>query len=82
VVAPLWARWGRAATLALLAVFVWWNLSLMVQFGLRLVNSRGDRQGLEWPRVARNQFVTVPQRLGRVAWLFLTDRERLVQETR
>jgi hypothetical protein len=61
---------------AVLAVFVWWNLSLMVQFGLKLM----DRQGLEWPRVAVNQVTEVPPRLGRVAWLFFTDRERLVRE--
>ena len=43
------ARWARRAVAAVLAVFVWWNVSLMVQFGLKLM----DRQRLEWPRVAR-----------------------------
>ena len=71
-------RLGRTAVAAGLAVFVWWNVSLMVQFGLRLM----DRQGLEWPRVAENQVRAVPPRLGRAAWLFLTDRERLVKESR
>jgi hypothetical protein len=71
-------RLGRAAITAVLAVFAWWNVSLMVQFGLRLM----DRQGLEWPRVAENQVRAVPPRLGRAAWLFLTDRERLVKESR
>jgi hypothetical protein len=61
---------------AALVLFVWWNVSLMVQFGLKLM----DRQRLEWPRVAVNQFVEVPPRLGRAAWLFFTDRERLVRE--
>ncbi len=56
----------------------WWNVSLMVQFGLRLM----DRQRLEWPRVAINQVTEVPPRAARAAWLFLTDRERLVRETR
>ena len=70
-------RMGRAAVAcALLAA--WWNVSLMVQFGLRLM----DRQRLEWPRVAVNQVTQVPPRLARAAWLFLTDRERLVEETR
>jgi hypothetical protein len=69
-------RLGRVATAAILAAFVWWNVSLMVQFGLKLM----DRQRLEWPRVAVNQFVEVPPRLARVAWLFFTDRERLVRE--
>jgi hypothetical protein len=70
---PVVARHGRRVTSVVLALFVWWNVSLMVQFGLRLM----DRQRLEWPRVARNQIVEVPQRLARTAWLYLTDRERL-----
>jgi hypothetical protein len=69
-------RLRRVATAALLVVFVWWNVSLMVQFGLRLM----DRQRLEWPRVARNQVVEVPRRLGRVLVLFFTDRERLLRD--
>jgi hypothetical protein len=63
---------------AVLAVFVWWNLSLMVQFGLKLM----DRQRLTWPQVARSQFTEVPPRLLRVAHLFFTDRERLLREAR
>jgi hypothetical protein len=66
-------RLGRRAVAVGLALFAWWNLSLMVQFGLRLM----DRQRLTWPRVAVNQIAEVPPRLGRVAWLFFTDRERL-----
>ena len=65
-----------AAVAAALGVFVWWNVSLMVLFGLKLM----DRQRLEWPRVAVSQVREVPPRLARVAWLFLTDRERLVRE--
>lgn len=71
-------RVGRAALAAGLLLVVWWNVSLMVQFGLRLM----DRQGLEWPRVAANQVTAVPRHLGRTAWLFFSDRERLVQEAR
>jgi hypothetical protein len=67
---------GRVPVAAALALFVWWNVSLMVQFGLKLM----DRQRLEWPRVAWNQLTEVPPRLGRVAVLFFTDRERLVRE--
>lgn len=78
VVGAAQPRFGRGAVAAGLAVFVWWNVSLMVQFGLKMM----DRQGLEWPRVAENQVVAVPPRLGRAAWLFVTDRERLVEETR
>jgi hypothetical protein len=85
---PVFA-WGLAAVLALvlprlrtgavaavLAVFVWWNVSLMIQFGLKLM----DRQRLEWPRVAVNQLTEVPPRLLRASVLFFTDRERLVRE--
>lgn len=72
------ARTGRAPVACAAALVVWWNVSLMVQFGLRLM----DRQRLDWPRVAVNQVTDVPPRLARAAWLFLTDRERLVQETR
>jgi len=67
---------GRRVVAALLALFAWWNVSLMVQFGLKLM----DRQGLEWPRVAVSQVREVPARAGRAAWLFFTDRERLVRE--
>jgi hypothetical protein len=59
-------------------LFVLWNLGLMVQFGLRLM----DRQRLEWPRVAVNQVTEVPRRLTRTAWLFFADREALVRESR
>lgn len=65
----------RALAAALLLV-AWWNVSLMLQFGLRLM----DRQRLEWPRVAINQFVGVPPRIAEVARLFFTDRERLLRD--
>ena len=77
-VAALRARSGPAVCAALLVLVAWWNVSLMVQFGLRIM----DRQRLEWPRVAVNQVREVPPRAARAAWLFLTDRERLVRETR
>lgn len=71
-------RLGRRALAAGLLLFAWWNVSLMVQFGLRLM----DRQRLEWPRVAVNQVREVPRHLARSAVLFFTDRERLVREGR
>ena len=77
-VAGLRARSGPAVCGALLVLVAWWNVSLMVQFGLRIM----DRQRLEWPRVAVNQVREVPPRTAQAAWLFLTDRERLVRETR
>ena len=75
LLAPVPARRLRLAVLAL-ALFAWWNVGLMVQFGLKLM----DRQRLEWPRVAVNQVSEVPRHLARAAWLFFTDRERLVRE--
>jgi hypothetical protein len=76
VVAAVLPRLRAGGVAAVLAVFVWWNVSLMIQFGLKLMN----RQRLEWPRVAVNQFTEVPPRLFRVGVLFFTDRERLVRE--
>jgi hypothetical protein len=78
--APLFAaalfRGARRAVLLAVAFFAWWNVSLMVQFGLRLM----DRQKLEWPKVAVNQVTKVPRHLARAAYLFFTDRDRLVRE--
>jgi hypothetical protein len=71
------ARARRAMGAALL-LFVWWNVSLMVQFGLKLM----DRQRLRWPDVAVNQVTAVPGRLAQTVWLYLTDRERLVKAPR
>jgi hypothetical protein len=82
VLATLIAKRRLWLAALLMAVSVWWNLSLMAQFGLRLINHEGDRQYLEWPRVARNQVTEVPPRLARTAFLFFTDRERLVREIR
>lgn len=72
------ARGTRFRAVAVVALAAWWNVSLMVQFGLKLM----DRQRLEWPRVAVNQVIAVPRELGRVGWLFFSDRERLVRESR
>ena len=74
--AALLARASKRAVVAGVALFAWWNVSLMLQFGMRLM----DRQKLEWPKVAVNQLTEVPRHLGRATWLFFTDRERLVRE--
>jgi hypothetical protein len=76
--AALRARLGPGPRVAMLAAFAWWNVSLMVQFGLRIM----DRQGLEWPRVAVAQVTEVPRRVAGAAYLFFADRERLVRESR
>jgi hypothetical protein len=77
VYAALAAR-RRLAVPAIALLAAWWNLSLMVQFGLKLM----DRQQLDWPRVARNQVFEVPRHLVRAGVLFFTDRERLARESR
>jgi hypothetical protein len=69
---------GRRSAALLAAVAVWWNLSLMVQFGLKLM----DRQRLEWPRVALNQVTEVPRHALRAGIRFLSDREGLAREGR
>jgi hypothetical protein len=60
------------------ALAIWWNVSLMVQFGLKLM----DRQALDWPGVAVRQVTTVPQRLWSTLRLYLTDPESLAKGTR
>jgi hypothetical protein len=60
------------------ALAVWWNVSLMVQFGLKLM----DRQHLDWPGVAVRQVSDVPPRILNTAKLYLTDPEALVRGAR
>jgi hypothetical protein len=63
---------------AIVALAIWWNVSLMIQFGLKLM----DRQALDWPGVAVRQVTVVPQRLWTTARLYLIDPEALVRGTR
>jgi hypothetical protein len=52
------------------AVFIAWNLGLVVQFGVPLMN----RQALEWPKVAYNQVSVVPKEIWSIANRFLFNR--------
>ncbi len=52
------------------AVCVWWNLALMAQFALRLM----DRQRVEPARNAYHAFVTLPRMLPTLAYRYLFDR--------
>jgi hypothetical protein len=63
-------RGWRAATAALAAACVWWNVGLMIQFGAGLM----DRQRLEPGRNAYNTFITVPRRLPEIAYRYLFER--------
>ncbi len=60
------------------ALAIWWNVSLMVQFGLKLM----DRQRLDWPGVAVRQVSDVPPRILNTAKLYLTDPDALVRGPR
>jgi hypothetical protein len=67
-------RWAPAAAAwATLAFLVLWNVSLMAQFGLGLM----DRQRLVWRQVIRNQVIEMPRLLPAVASRYLRDRESL-----
>jgi hypothetical protein len=64
------ARWRLAATSGLVALAVWWNLGLTLQFGAGLM----DRQRLE-PRLnAWHTFVTIPARLPDLAYRYVFER--------
>jgi hypothetical protein len=49
---------------------VWWNVGLMVQFGLHTM----DRQKLTLAENARATFLELPFEAPRIAWRYLTDR--------
>ena len=59
----------------LVALALWWNLSLMMQFGLKLM----DRQRLDWPGIATRQVTAVPQRILDTVRLYFTDPEALAR---
>lgn len=63
---------------AVVAFAIWWNLSLMLQFGLKLMN----RQQLDWPGVAIRQVSVVPQRILNTVRLYLTNPEALIKDSR
>jgi hypothetical protein len=56
---------------ALVLLCIWWNIGLMAQFGLNLMN----RQALSPASNARSSFVELPVRMPALVWRYLTDRE-------
>lgn len=62
----------------LVAIAIWWNLSLMMQFGLKLM----DRQQLDWPGIAVRQVTAVPQRILDTLRLYFTDPDALTRGRR
>jgi hypothetical protein len=72
------ATTARAATAVLAALLVWWNVGLMAQFGLHLM----DRQRLTLSHNARMTFVRVPRELPSLAVQYMTDRASLFRQPR
>jgi hypothetical protein len=60
----------RLALPVLLALAVWWNLGLTLQFGAGLM----DRQRLDLSRNAWQTFVTIPARLPDLAYRYVFER--------
>ena len=67
------SRLRRVGVVALASVFMLWNVGLMVQFGLGLMN----RDRLIWREVVNDQFREVPPRLVSVLDRYLFARDEL-----
>jgi hypothetical protein len=63
------ASW-KPALAGALAVCVWWNVALIIEFGTGLMN----RQRLEPARNAYDAFVTIPRRIPALTYRYLFDR--------
>ena len=68
-------RW-RVPLGVVVALCVWWNLALTVEFGTGLMN----RQRLEPRRNAYDAFVTVPRMVPDLAYRYLFDRPSFYQQ--
>lgn len=66
----------RPALGAVMALCVWWNVALTIEFGTGMMN----RQRLEPARNAYDAFVTIPQRLPAFAYRYLFDRASFYQQ--
>jgi hypothetical protein len=73
VFAALEPRLRKAGVAALLSGFILWNVSLMIQFGLGLM----DRQRLVWSQIVHNHVHEVPPRLLSVVGRYLWARDDL-----
>lgn len=76
--AALWPPPGaraihRGAVVGVAMVLLWWNLGLMAQFGLHLM----DRQRLSLPDNARMTFVELPAMAPSILVRYFTDRDSL-----
>jgi hypothetical protein len=68
----------RMAWTCLVALLVWWNVGLMAQFGLHLM----DRQRLTLGRNARMTFVELPQEMPSLVVRYFTDRTSFYRQPR
>lgn len=66
-------RLRKAGVAAVASIFILWNVSLMIQFGLGLM----DRQRLVWSQVVHNHLHEVPPRLLSVVGSYLWARDDL-----
>ena len=65
------ARAARLAGAGVIAICIWWNLGLMIQFGLHQM----DRQQLTLRQNAWTTFVELPVEAPAIAWRYLTNRD-------
>ena len=68
----------RYALRVIVALCIWWNLGLIVQFGAH----RMDRQRLSIGANAWTTFVELPREAPSLAWRYLTDRSSFYQRPR
>ncbi|HJS73226.1 MAG TPA: glycosyltransferase family 39 protein [Vicinamibacteria bacterium] len=66
-------RFRRAGVAAVVSIFILWNASLMIQFGLGLM----DRDKLVWSQIVHNHLHEVPPRLGSVLSRYVFSRGEL-----
>ncbi len=74
-------RWGaalRTVGAAVAILLIWWNVGLMAQFGLHLM----DRQRLTLAENARVTFTRIPRELPSLAMQYVTDRSSLFRRPR
>jgi len=71
-------RLQRPLLLGAIALCVWWNLGLLMQFGTH----RMDRMGLSLRDNAWQTFVALPRDAPSLAWRYLTDRNSFYRQPR
>jgi hypothetical protein len=69
------AGWPRYAVNAIVVLSIWWNLGLIAQFALGLMN----RNRVEPARNAYNNFVTIPLEFPTLAYRYVFDRQSFYQ---